>query len=305
MAWRKRWGLPVLLGVVLLALVCLFAILDVGRYGAGVWQTLRTSCLRRAAAFETSVEEWIVRDDLRSIDAAAKLLLMGSGQYVDVVVRGETVTSGVDEGIGVEAIDAAAEPPSGTTVHERGGVIEILSPIALAGYPNTAIGFFRIGFSDDYAADRVRHRALVVGAIATGCCLVCLGVLALAIWRARQATRAAGRDESVLHCGPLEIDRRSCTVRFDGQPLDLTPKLFELLSVFAQSPGVVFSDDELLQAVWSDSAYAASSDVKQHIYLLRRKFSDVHPCPKSLIENVKGFGYRLVPTANEKELSSY
>jgi len=304
MAWRRRWGLPVLLGVVLLALVCFFAIRDVSRYGASVWQTLRTSCLRRAAAFEASAEEWIVRDDLHSIDAAARLLLMGSGLYVDVVVRGETIASGVDEGIAVEAIDAAAEPPSSTTVHKRGSAIEILAPIALAGYPETAIGLLRMGFSDDYAAGRVRHRALIVGAIAGGCCLVCLGVLAFIVRRTRKADLAVGREESLVCCGPIEIDRRRCAVRFDGQPLDLTPKLFELLSVFVQSPGTVFSDDELLRAIWSDSPYAASSDVKQHIYLLRRKFTDIHPCPKALIENVKGFGYRLVPTANERKLSA-
>ena len=305
MVWRRRWGLPVLLGLVLSALVCVFAVRDVSRYGTGVWQTLRTSCLRRAAALEASAEEWIVRDDLRSIDAATKLLLMGSGLYVDVVVRGEAIAGGVDEGIRVEAIDPAAAPPVGTTVQERSGAVEVFAPIVLAGYPNAAIGFLRVGFSDEYAADRVRHRALIAGVIAAACWLGCVGGLAFGVvWRARRGDRAAGSDESVLCCGPLEIDRRSCAVRFNGQPVDLTPKLFELLAVFAQSPGTVFSDDELLRAIWSDSPYAASSDVKQHIYLLRRKFVDVHPCPKALIENVKGFGYRLVPTANEKELSA-
>jgi DNA-binding winged helix-turn-helix (wHTH) protein len=306
MTWRRRWGLPVFLGVILLAFACLFAVRDVSRYGAGVWQTLRTSCLRRAAAFEASAEEWIVRDDLRSLDAASKLLLMGSGLYVDVVVRGESIMSGADEGIAVEAIDAAADPPSGITAQQRSGAVEILAPIALAGYPDTAIGFFRVGFSDDYAADRVWRRALIAGAVAAGCLLTCVCGIAFAVARrARQGDQTAGSEESVLCCGPLEIDRRSCDVQFHGKSVDLTPKLFELLNVFAQSPGTVFSDDELLQAVWSDSAYAASSDVKQHIYLLRRKFADVHSNPKALIENVKGFGYRLVPTANEKELSAH
>jgi DNA-binding winged helix-turn-helix (wHTH) protein len=305
MAWRRRWGLPVLLGVVLLALACLFAVRDVSRYGAGVWQTLRTSCLRRAVAFEASAEEWIVRDDLRSIAAAAKLLLMGSGLYVDVVVRGEAIARGVDEEVDVEAIDPAAAPPARTMVEDRSGAVEVFAPIALAGYPDAAIGFFRIGFSDEYAADRVRDRALIAGAIAAACWLGCISAIAFGVvWRARRGDRAVGSDESVLCCGPLEIDRRSCAVQFNGQAVDLTPKLFELLSVFAQSPGTVFSDDELLRAIWSDAPYAASSDVKQHIYLLRRKFVDVHPCPKALIENVKGFGYRLVPAANEKELSA-
>jgi DNA-binding winged helix-turn-helix (wHTH) protein len=295
----------VLLGVVLLALACLFAVRDVSRYGAGVWQTLRTSCLRRAVAFEASAEEWIVRDDLRSIAAAAKLLLMGSGQYIDVVVREESIASGADEGIAIEAIDAAAEPPSGITVQQRGGAVEVLAPIALAGYPAAAIGFFRIGFSDEYAADRVRDRALIAGAIAAACWLGCVGGIALGVfWRARRSDRAVGSDDSVLCCGPLEIDRRSCAVQFNGQAVDLTPKLFELLSVFAQSPGTVFSDDDLLRLVWPDSPYAASADVKQHIYLLRRKLGGVHPNPKTLLETVKGFGYRLVPAPNEEKLSA-
>ncbi len=304
MTWLRRWGLPVFLGVIFLAFACLFAVRDVSRYGTGVWQTLRTSCLRRAAAFEASAEEWIVRDDLRSLDAASKLLLMGSGKYIDVVVRGESIASGADEGIVVEAIDPAAKPPSGVRAQQRSGAVEVLAPIAFAGYPDTAIGFFRIGFSDEYAADRVWRRAVIAGSVALGCWLTCVGGIALGVWHTRRGERAVGSDDSVLCCGPLEIDRRSCVVRFDGRPVDLTPKLFELLSVFARSPGTVFSDDELLRAIWSDSPYAASSDVKQHIYLLRRKFIAVHPCPKALIENVKGFGYRLVPMANEKKLSA-
>ena len=305
MSWHRRWALPVLVGVVLVGLVCLFAVRDVSRYGTEVRQTLRTSCLRRAAAFQTSVEQWVVRDDLRSIDAAVRLLLMGSGLYIDVVVRGEAVAGDADEGIDVAPVHAAGEPPASTTIRERSGAVEVEAPIALAGYPDAPIGFFRIGFSDEYATDRVRHRALIAGAIAAACWLLCVGGVAFGVVRrAPEGDRGGGSDESVLCCGPLEIDRQSCAVRFGGRPVDLTPKLFELLCVFARNPGTVFSDDELLRAVWSDSAYAASSDVKQHIYLLRRKFSDVHPCPKALIENVKGFGYRLVPTANEKELSA-
>jgi len=85
--------------------------------------------------------------------------------------------------------------------------------------------------------------------------------------------------------------------------LDLTPKLYDLLLVFARDPGTVFSDEDLLRSVWPDSPYAASADVKQHIYLLRRRLGGVHPNPKALLETVTGFSYRFVPTANEEELS--
>ncbi|MBU1050488.1 helix-turn-helix domain-containing protein, partial [Candidatus Bipolaricaulota bacterium] len=65
----------------------------------------------------------------------------------------------------------------------------------------------------------------------------------------------------------------------------------------------ILSDQDILDAVWPDSTYAASPDVKQHVYLLRQKLAVAHADPKSVIVNEKGFGYRLEPPTNESELS--
>ena len=81
----------------------------------------------------------------------------------------------------------------------------------------------------------------------------------------------------------------------NGVVLDLTPKLYDLLVAFVRNSGSILSDGDILDIVWPDSTYAASPDVKQHIYLLRRKLEDAHPDPKCVIVNVKGFGYRLDP----------
>lgn len=300
---RRWWAVPVLASSALLVLATGLAVRDVKRYEARVLAALHTSCLRRTLALEASAETWIVRDDLESLRAAAKLLLMGSGLYADVVVRGELVVSDADADASVHPIDPAAAPPREPLLRTNAdGTLEVLAPILLAGHPDDPIGVLRIGYSNAFAVETVRRRGLFAALIAGGGWILCgVSMATVVFWHRRRCSRTERGDAAVIHCGPLTIDRRGCTASFADRPIDLTPKLFELLTVFAESPGEVFSDEELLRRIWSDSAYAASADVKQHIYLLRRKMGTVHPDPKALIENVKGFGYRLV-CENEKEL---
>jgi DNA-binding winged helix-turn-helix (wHTH) protein len=55
----------------------------------------------------------------------------------------------------------------------------------------------------------------------------------------------------------------------------------------------VFSEAEILAAAWPDSPYADARDIKQYIYLLRRRLSDVRSDGRDVIVTVPGFGYRL------------
>jgi len=81
----------------------------------------------------------------------------------------------------------------------------------------------------------------------------------------------------------------------NGVPLSLSPKLFSLLALLVSEPGRVFSDREILGAVWPASRYANAKDVKQHIYLLRKKLRGVQPGAEGMIVTVPGFGYRFEP----------
>jgi len=301
MAWR-RWAIPVLAGGVLLVLATSLAVRDVTRHRETVLRALHTSCLRRTLALEASAEVWIVRDDLSSLAAASLLLTMGSGLYADVVVRSELVVSEADAGYDVSPIDPMTPPPAEATLQtDDDGAIEVLAPISLAGYPDDPVGWLRVGYSNAYAVETVRRRGLFATVVAGGSWILCVAAAAVVVGLRRRRSRAESSDAAVLHCGPLAIDRRGCSVSYADRPVDLTPKLFDLLAVFAESPGEVFSDEDLLRRIWTGSTYAASADVKQHIYLLRRKLEGVHPDPKSLIENVKGFGYRL-NCGDEREL---
>lgn len=98
--------------------------------------------------------------------------------------------------------------------------------------------------------------------------------------------------EPVVEIGRVRIDDRGKTVHIEEIEIHLSPKEYSLLHLFASDPGRVFSNNEIIEQLWPNKAYADSSDVKQHIHLLRRKLSDA-PGGSGLIENVKGFGYRL------------
>ena len=54
----------------------------------------------------------------------------------------------------------------------------------------------------------------------------------------------------ILEAGGVKLDRTSCQVRLDGVPLQLTATEFRLLELLMNRPGVVFSREQLLNAVW-------------------------------------------------------
>ena len=54
----------------------------------------------------------------------------------------------------------------------------------------------------------------------------------------------------LLKAGDLELDRPRCQVHLGGQELALTATEFRLLEFLMSRPGVVFSREQLLDAVW-------------------------------------------------------
>ena len=102
--------------------------------------------------------------------------------------------------------------------------------------------------------------------------------------------RAAPADvPAVLEAGDLCLDVTAHHVRVAGDLVSLTFKEFELLRLFLENPGQVFSRDRLLSAVWGVDFMGESRTVDVHIATLRDKLG---PCGE-LIETVRGVGYRL------------
>lgn len=98
--------------------------------------------------------------------------------------------------------------------------------------------------------------------------------------------------EQPICAGPLQIDDRSKRVTVNGEEVSLSPKEYQLLCLCAREPGRVFSHEEIVDCLWPRQTRDAATDIKQYIHLLRSKLAK-HPAGRQLIENVKGFGYRL------------
>jgi len=94
----------------------------------------------------------------------------------------------------------------------------------------------------------------------------------------------------LLKAAGLELDRSSCEVRLDGSLLTLTATEFRLLEFLMSRPGVVFSREQLLDAVWGHDRAVTDRTVDVYILRLRQKIES-DPTNPLFIRSVRGFGY--------------
>jgi DNA-binding response OmpR family regulator len=93
-----------------------------------------------------------------------------------------------------------------------------------------------------------------------------------------------------LKSGGLELDRTSCRVTLNGSPVALTATEFRLLEFLMSRPGVVFSREQLLDAVWGQDRMVTDRTVDVYILRLRQKIEQ-DSADSGLIRSVRGFGY--------------
>lgn len=106
--------------------------------------------------------------------------------------------------------------------------------------------------------------------------------------RVRALLRRESDADPVLEAGPLALDQARFIATRDGDRLDLTAKEFALLHYFMANPGIVMSQDHLLEHVWDEMADPFTNVVRVTVSNLRKKLG--HP---PLISTVPGRGYRL------------
>ena len=106
----------------------------------------------------------------------------------------------------------------------------------------------------------------------------------------RAGPRALGDD--VLATGELQLDRLRREVRVRGRGVELTFSEFELLQALMGRPGDLFTREQLLRAIWGDSAYRDPRGIDVHIRHMREKLEERPETPRLLL-TVRGVGYRL------------
>lgn len=103
---------------------------------------------------------------------------------------------------------------------------------------------------------------------------------------------AAGQSARICF-GDIEIDTSARTIRRAGEPVQLSPKEFDLLLALARRQGGVASRAELLDEVWRYANTAVMTrTVDMHIAELRRKLEDDPTNPRHLL-TVRKAGYRI------------
>ena len=104
----------------------------------------------------------------------------------------------------------------------------------------------------------------------------------------------------VLRSGDLELDRGRCVVNLDGKELTLTATEFRLLEFLMSRPGVVFSREQLLDAVWGRDRAVTDRTVDVYILRLRQKIEQEGEAP--FIRSVRGFGYSFNTEVPQEQL---
>ena len=92
--------------------------------------------------------------------------------------------------------------------------------------------------------------------------------------------------------GRLQIDTVQHVVRRDGEPVDLTPNEYKLLTALARYPGRVYSRFELTNRVQGYDYDGYERTIDAHVKNLRKKIEPDLAHPR-YVQTVTGVGYRL------------
>lgn len=100
-------------------------------------------------------------------------------------------------------------------------------------------------------------------------------------------------DRQVLEFEDFELDPRARSLRRNGQPIPITAKVFDALTVLARNHGRVVDKDELIRAIWPDTI-VEEGNLHQCMSSLRRVLGEKSD-ERRFIATVPGRGYSFIP----------
>jgi DNA-binding winged helix-turn-helix (wHTH) protein len=278
-----------------------------------VYRSLLTEAFdERSVAYATAFA------DSTSMETAARFLLLGSVLYVQVVSDGEfLVDARVQAATPLDLPFFSLSSVGQAIVRNRlaGGprYLDLIIPSGPWGTRSEAVSdYVRMGIDTTSIGVRLQGTVLIALGIGIAFDALLLGIIFLFTRRARGVKMcpiissdqdSQNRPHRVIQVGGLRIDEAAKKVSLAGREVRLTPKQYTLLALLASDVGRVFSEAEILKVVWSESDYADSKDVKQYIYLLRRRLAEADGKGGRLVVNAPGFGYKLEIPLVEQDLT--
>ncbi len=96
-------------------------------------------------------------------------------------------------------------------------------------------------------------------------------------------------EHEVLVFAGLSIDFTGRIVTIDGNPVDLSPKEYELLFYLVRNRGIALTREKLISEVWGYDFFGDDRTLDTHIKLLRNSLGDY----RRFIVTLRGVGYRF------------
>ncbi len=112
------------------------------------------------------------------------------------------------------------------------------------------------------------------------------------------------RLKEIYEFGPFRVDPEKEILLRAGEPVQLTPKTFQILLVLVRHNKEVVTKDDLMKAVWPDT-FVEEANLSRNIFMLRKALGE-SPQDHQYILTVPGRGYRLAESVRllpEQELS--
>ncbi len=106
------------------------------------------------------------------------------------------------------------------------------------------------------------------------------------------------KKEDRIEIGTITLDDLEKRVTADGVTVSLTPTEYEILKLFMQNPGVLFSPKEIYRRIWKDDPYGAEGTVAVHIRHLREKI-ELNPAEPRYLKAIWGQGYKIEKSPNK------
>ena len=97
---------------------------------------------------------------------------------------------------------------------------------------------------------------------------------------------------SRIAIGGIELDTAAGCVTLDGEPVELTPREFDILTILMRNAGTVLSPREIYRRLWNEEPIGAEKAVAVHIRHLREKL-EINPAEPRWLKVVWGKGYKM------------
>ena len=100
-------------------------------------------------------------------------------------------------------------------------------------------------------------------------------------------SQEAESNPDVLSYRQIQLDTKNYQVFVSGQEVVLTAREFEILRLFMENPGRIFSREQLLDIIWNYDYMGDDKIINTHIKNIRKKLG------VDCIETIRGVGYRI------------